>query len=236
MTDHKHKAAVLVGKKLINNDTCVSRSTNKPADIPETLPLPPIERSSYDLANEKKTFRDEYAVEQEQLEREEGWRENPSVDPETQREIVREYRELHEQFKREGLYQCNYSAYAWESVRYLALFAAFGYFLHIKWYITSATFLGLFWVCQLFFDICGSMLTGTCSNKSCSQHTMLATAASQATSFMTRSLAPSLPISAAASASAGGSPRTTYTTLLPTCPNTTPTFRIFLCSRLHQPT
>jgi delta8-fatty-acid desaturase len=57
-----------------------------------------------------------------------------------------DYRALHEQFKSEGLYQCNYSAYAWESLRYLALFAAFGYFLHIKWYITSATFLGLFWV------------------------------------------------------------------------------------------
>lgn len=143
---NEHKAAVLVGKKIIGNDTCVSRSTSKPANIPEQAPLTPTERSAYDVAREKKAHRDQYAIEQEQREREEGWRDNPSVDPETQRAIVLEYRALHEQFKREGLYNCPYSAYAWESLRYLALFAAFGYFLHIKWYITSAMFLGLFWV------------------------------------------------------------------------------------------
>lgn len=124
----------------------MSRSTGKPADIPEKLPLPPVERSTYDIAKDKKAHRDQYAIEQEQREREEGWRDNPSVDPETQKAIVLEYRALHEQFKSEGLYQCPYSAYAWESLRYLVLFAAFGYFLYIKWYITSATFLGLFWV------------------------------------------------------------------------------------------
>jgi len=138
-------AAVLVGKKLIGNDNCVRRSTGIPADIPEKSPLLPVETSTFDAAKEKKARRDQYAVEQEQLEREEGWRDNPSVDVETQKAIIIEYRALHEQFKAEGLYQCNYSAYAWESLRYLALFAAFGYCLHIKWYITSAMFLGLFW-------------------------------------------------------------------------------------------
>jgi delta8-fatty-acid desaturase len=146
-TDPRYKAAVLVGKKLIGNDSCVSRSAIKPADIPEKSPLFPPETSTYDAAKEKKARRDQYAIEQEQREREEGWRDNPSVDVDTQRAIILEYRALHEQFKSEGLYQCNYSAYAWESLRYLALFAAFGYFLHIKWYYTSAIFLGLFWVC-----------------------------------------------------------------------------------------
>jgi delta8-fatty-acid desaturase len=131
---------------LIGNDSCVSRVTGKPADIPEKTALLPVDTSTYDAAREKKAQRDQYATEQEQLEREEGWRENPSVDVETQKAIIIEYRALHEQFKSQGLYQCNYSAYAWESLRYLALFVAFGYFLHIKWYITSATFLGLFWV------------------------------------------------------------------------------------------
>jgi hypothetical protein len=145
--DQYLKAAVLVGKKLIGNDNCVSRSTTKTADIPEKTPLIPAETSKLDAAKEKKNTRDQYAVEQEQREREEGWRDNPSCDVDTQTAIILEYRALHEQFKKEGLYQCNYSAYAWESLRYLVLFAAFGYFLHIKWYITSATFLGLFWVC-----------------------------------------------------------------------------------------
>jgi delta8-fatty-acid desaturase len=122
----------------------VSRATGKHPDIQEKTPLLPVDTSAYDAAM-KKAARDQYACEQEQIEREEGWRDNPSVDPVTQKAIIMEYRALHEQFKAQGLYQCNYSAYAWESLRYLALFVAFGYFLYIKWYITSATFLGLFW-------------------------------------------------------------------------------------------
>ncbi|KAL5116644.1 hypothetical protein ACEQ8H_005393 [Pleosporales sp. CAS-2024a] len=138
-------AAVLVGKKLIGNDSCVSRHASIPAEISEVPAVPIVERSTHDMAREKMAHREQYAIQQEQREREEGWRDNPSIDPETQRAIILEYRALHEQFKREGLYQCPYSAYAWESLRYVALFAAFGYFLHIKWYITSAMFLGLFW-------------------------------------------------------------------------------------------
>jgi hypothetical protein len=102
LTDQEYKAAVIVGKKLIGNDTCVSRATSKPADIPENLPLSPVERSPNHVAQDKKAHRDQYAVDQEQLEREEGWRDNPSVDPETQAAIVLEYRALHEQFKSQG--------------------------------------------------------------------------------------------------------------------------------------
>lgn len=78
-----------------------------------------------------------------------GLRENPSVDAETQHQILLDYRNLHEQIKAEGLYKCNYSAYGWESIRYGALFAAFAYLLYSKWFLTSALFLGLFWVSHL---------------------------------------------------------------------------------------
>jgi hypothetical protein len=211
-TNHIHKAAVLVGKKLIGNDNCVRRSTGIPADIPEKSPLLPVETSTFDAAKEKKARRDQYAVEQEQLEREEGWRDNPSVDIETQKAIIIEYRALHEQFKAEGLYQCNYSAYAWESLRYLALFAAFGYCLHIKWYITSAMFLGLFWVNTPNVQPVSSRLIHICSNKSCSQPTTLDIVASQAISSTTLLSVLSLRISAAVSASDGGNRPTTFIT------------------------
>jgi len=85
-------------------------------------------------------------MEQEQKEIEIGIAENPSLDLETQKAIIMDYRELHEQFKAQGLYQCNYKAYAWESLRYGILFASFAYLLYVKWYMSSALFLGLFWV------------------------------------------------------------------------------------------
>jgi delta8-fatty-acid desaturase len=89
----------------------------------------------------------QYAIEQEELEIERGIQENPSLDVATQKAIINDYRELHQQFKDEGLYQCRYSEYGKECIRYALLFAAFGYFLYTKWYMTSAVFLGLFWVC-----------------------------------------------------------------------------------------
>jgi delta8-fatty-acid desaturase len=82
----------------------------------------------------------------EQKEIAKGLLENPAVDPETQRGIILEYRALHQQFRDEGLYNCRYSEYAKESVRYSLLFAAFMYLLLAKWYLTSALFLGMFWV------------------------------------------------------------------------------------------
>ncbi|KAJ9138544.1 Fatty acid/sphingolipid desaturase [Coniochaeta hoffmannii] len=69
----------------------------------------------------------------------------PSLDAATQEEIVRQYRLLYERIKAEGLFQCNYTAYAIECVRYTLLFAGFLYFLRLGWYTTSAAFLGGFW-------------------------------------------------------------------------------------------
>lgn len=117
---------------------------------PEKLPLLETEAPVVDVAEMKKRHREQYAIEQEEREIDEGIRDNPSLDVETQKAIIMDYRKLHEQIKAEGLYQCRYSAYAWESVRYAGLFAAFAYLLYCKWYLTSAIFLGLFWVSHTF--------------------------------------------------------------------------------------
>ncbi|KAJ5252110.1 hypothetical protein N7489_002520 [Penicillium chrysogenum] len=69
----------------------------------------------------------------------------PSLDPASQEEIKRKYRELNERIKAEGLYDCNYSCYFVECCRY-TLFAGLSYtFLRMGWWATSAFFLGCFW-------------------------------------------------------------------------------------------
>jgi delta8-fatty-acid desaturase len=69
----------------------------------------------------------------------------PSLDDATQEEIVRKFRLLHERIQAEGLFQCNYTAYAIECIRYSLLFVGFLYFLHLGWYTTSSFFLGGLW-------------------------------------------------------------------------------------------
>ena len=73
-------------------------------------------------------------------------RDYPSLDETTQREISSAYRELHQQIKDRGYYACRYSEYAKEVTRYLIIFALFCTALRSGWYLTSAAFLGLFWV------------------------------------------------------------------------------------------
>jgi delta8-fatty-acid desaturase len=70
----------------------------------------------------------------------------PSLDFETQQAISHEYRDLHERIKSEGFYTCRYSEYGKDSIRWALLFAAFLFLLNAKWYLTSAAFLGMFWV------------------------------------------------------------------------------------------
>lgn len=69
----------------------------------------------------------------------------PSLDDRTQEDIIRKYRLLNDRIKAEGLYQCNYRAYAWEMARYTLLFSLMLLFLRWKWYALSAVFLGVFW-------------------------------------------------------------------------------------------
>ena len=76
----------------------------------------------------------------------------PSLDRKTQDAIVRKYRSLYKRIEMEGLFDCNYSAYAIETSRYLLLFSAFLYTLSIGWYAISGLFLGMLWH-QLVFTV-----------------------------------------------------------------------------------
>jgi sphingolipid 8-(E)-desaturase len=69
----------------------------------------------------------------------------PSLEDVSQDEIVAKYRELDIRMRAEGLYDCNYSAYAWEISRYLFLFASFLACLRIGQWLPAGVFLGLFW-------------------------------------------------------------------------------------------
>lgn len=74
----------------------------------------------------------------------------PSLDAETQADIVEKYRALHERVRNEGFYDCNYGAYGREICRYLFFGAASMTALYHGWFMTSAVFLGVFWVsCML---------------------------------------------------------------------------------------
>lgn len=69
----------------------------------------------------------------------------PSLDPATQSQIVQKYRVLYQRIKDEGLFQCNYTAYAWEIARYSMLFVGCLLMLRWGWYATSGLLLGCFW-------------------------------------------------------------------------------------------
>lgn len=69
----------------------------------------------------------------------------PALDPATQDDIVRRYRQLDQLIHAEGLYQCRYSDYMIEICRYAMLFGLCLLFLRLGWYSISGLFLGLFW-------------------------------------------------------------------------------------------
>jgi delta8-fatty-acid desaturase len=71
----------------------------------------------------------------------------PSLDVATQLAIRKEYQQLHERIKAEGHYQCRYSEYGKDSIRWAAVFVIFLYCLYTKWYLTAGVMLGLWWVC-----------------------------------------------------------------------------------------
>jgi delta8-fatty-acid desaturase len=133
----------------VPKDTCVLRSNSRVTSDPEKQPLleDEVDTPTLTLAERKEKHRMQYAIDEEAREVAEGIRDNPSLDVATQKAITDDYRALHQRFKDEGLYQCRYSEYGKECIRYSALFIAFGYFLYTRWYMTSAVFLGLFWVC-----------------------------------------------------------------------------------------
>ncbi|KAL8745043.1 MAG: hypothetical protein Q9190_002792 [Brigantiaea leucoxantha] len=69
----------------------------------------------------------------------------PPLDPATQDDIVRRYRQLNERIQKEGLYSCNYRSYLPEVCRYLLLFTLCLLCLYWGWYGASGMFLGCFW-------------------------------------------------------------------------------------------
>lgn len=93
-----------------------------------------------------KLTRETYTAALEQKEIADGVRNYPSLDPETQEAIRAEYKALHKLVQEQGHYNCRYSEYGKEMMRYALLFCTFLYFVHIEWYMTSACFLGMFWV------------------------------------------------------------------------------------------
>lgn len=99
---------------------------------PDPFRIDSLSRATYTAAMEQKEIAD-------------GIRSYPSLDPETQQAIRSEYQLLHQLVQERGLYDCPYSEYGKELVRYSILFSAFLYLLSIEWYLTSAVFLGLFW-------------------------------------------------------------------------------------------
>jgi delta8-fatty-acid desaturase len=76
----------------------------------------------------------------------------PSTDAETQGKITQKYRDLQKEIQARGLYNCNYSSYGIECLRYGTFIALFLYALHSGWYITSAIPLACVWH-QLTFTV-----------------------------------------------------------------------------------
>jgi len=72
----------------------------------------------------------------------------PSLDPAVQLRIAHKYRLLHQKIRDQGLYECRWLEYGKEMIRYVGLFLFFMLALYHSWYMTSAVFLGLFWVRQ----------------------------------------------------------------------------------------
>ena len=119
-----------------NNTNCDIKNEKEQNHIEEKSNNPEAERLS----------RVEYTSAVEQKEIADGLASVPSVDNETQLAIALEFRALHERIQSEGFYECRYSEYGKEMIRYLLLFSAFIFLLRAEWYLTSACFLGMFWV------------------------------------------------------------------------------------------
>jgi len=69
----------------------------------------------------------------------------PSLSSVSQDAIVAKYRELDSLLHADGLYDCPYTSYLLESVRYTLLFTISMTFIHYSQYLLSGLFLGLFW-------------------------------------------------------------------------------------------
>lgn len=112
------------------------------------------------------TLREAYTSSILQKEIEDNIKRSPSLDQEVQRKIALKYRRLHHRVKKEGFYNCNYVEYGKELIRYSFLFAMFAVCLRAEWYMTSAAFLGLFWVAtsSLYYNASTILISFLASN------------------------------------------------------------------------
>lgn len=69
----------------------------------------------------------------------------PSPDPATQHFVIEKYRELYQQIKDEGLFDCHYTHYLYEVLRYASLGVASWIALRAGYYCISAFCLGFMW-------------------------------------------------------------------------------------------
>ncbi|KAF7586513.1 hypothetical protein BBP40_008773 [Aspergillus hancockii] len=69
----------------------------------------------------------------------------PPLDAKHQDNITQKYRALNQRIQKEGLYNCNYYAYAVEAIRYCILFSLFIFFLRRSCFGFAGFFLGAFW-------------------------------------------------------------------------------------------
>lgn len=69
----------------------------------------------------------------------------PSLEPAVQDDIARKYRVMEQRVRDEGLFDCNYKAYAIEVSRYAFFFGMCLLTLSWGWYATAGIFLGMFW-------------------------------------------------------------------------------------------
>ncbi|UJO21720.1 Delta 8-(E)-sphingolipid desaturase [Fulvia fulva] len=76
----------------------------------------------------------------------------PSLDPATQASIIEKYKLLDQRLRDDGLYNCNYTAYLFEAMRYSFLAFMAYFFLQKSWYALSGLFLGMMWH-QLVFTV-----------------------------------------------------------------------------------
>ncbi|KAH6628953.1 hypothetical protein C7974DRAFT_412789 [Boeremia exigua] len=100
--------------KLKPIDGCTNICRSRTPD-PEKQSLP-RSKASIPAAFDKKSHRLQYAAELEEQEIIDGLRENPSIDPETQHQILVTYYKLHKQIKAEELYKRNYAAYRYKLI------------------------------------------------------------------------------------------------------------------------
>ncbi|PKS07072.1 hypothetical protein jhhlp_005669 [Lomentospora prolificans] len=123
------------------NPSLRNRNTNGTAST-STSPSPPPEKSYEDEEEmDGMAYLDAQTRKQISLDLDKY----PSPDGDTQAHIVEKYRQLHDRLRAEGMYGCNYWAYAAEVTRYSTLLLLSALCLRNGYYALSAAFLGLFW-------------------------------------------------------------------------------------------